>query len=314
MNRMLFRKVFCAALAIALLVLPSTTLRAAGSTKLHVVVIDSDGFEAFFAQDTGMFKRAGLDVELTNLVKGATAIEAVSTGNAQIGIANTLSLAQAREHGIPITWISPAAVAVSSNPSNAFVVWPSSPIKSLKDLTGKTVGTISLGGLIRLVLNAWIDRNGGDSTAVKFVELVPAQVAPALERGTVDAATLTEPMLTIVRPKIRSLGNPFDGLGNPRIIVSAWFGTTDWIAQNPQTASTFDGVMREAARWANDPKNARQATAIITKYTGVQQDLGTKSYALTFEVPALQPIFDAAVKYKMLAQPITVDKLVMSRP
>jgi hypothetical protein len=33
---------------------------------------------------------------------------------------------------------------------------------------------------------------------------------------------------------------------------------------------------------------------------------------LTFEVPALQPIFDAALKYKMLAQPITVDKLVMN--
>ena len=303
-----------ACLAAALLLLPAGTVHAAAPVKVHVVVIDSDGFEAYFAQDTGMFKRAGLDVELTNLVKGPEAVAAIVSGAAQIGIANTLSLAQARERGLPLTMISPAAVAVSSNPSNAFVVWPTSPIKTVKDLTGKTVGTISLAGLIRLVLNAWIDRNGGDSTAVKFVEIVPAQVAAALERGTVDAATLTEPMLTMVRPKIRSLGNPFDGLGSPRIIVSAWFGSNDWIAQNPQTAMTFDGVMREAARWANDPKNARQASAIITKYTGVQQDLGAKSYALTFESPALQPIFDAAVKYKMLTQPITVEKLVMSRP
>jgi NitT/TauT family transport system substrate-binding protein len=303
---------FLASLTAALLALRPKLLRAATPAKLHVVVIDADGFQAFFAQETGIFKRAGLDVEITSLTKGQAAIEAIATGNAQIGIANTLTLAQAREHGIPISWISPAAVAVNSNPSNAFVVWPSSPIKTAKDLTGKTVGTISLSGLLRLVLSAWIDRNGGDSTAVKFVELVPAQVALALERGTVDAATLTDPMLTQVRPQIRTIGNPFDGLGSPRVIVSAWFATIDWIAQNPPIVNAFAESMREAARWANDPRNAKQATAIITKYTGQQQDIGAKSYALTFEVPALQPIFDAAVKYKMLAQPITVDKLVMN--
>jgi NitT/TauT family transport system substrate-binding protein len=296
----MIRPVFIAVFATALAALPATTLFAATPAKVHVVVIDADGFEAFFAQELGMFKRAGLDVELSNLTKGQAAVEAVATGNAQIGIANTLTLAQAREHGLPISWISPAAVAVNSN-----------PIKSARDLTGKVVGTISLSGLLRLTLNAWIDRNGGDSAAVKFVELVPAQVAPALERGTVDAATLTDPMLTAVRSQIRSIGNPFDGLGNPRIIVSAWFGSNEWLAQNPQTVTAFSAAIREAARWANDPKNAKQATAIITKYTGQQQDIGAKSYALTFEVPALQPIFDAAVKYKMLAQPITVDKLVL---
>jgi ABC-type nitrate/sulfonate/bicarbonate transport system substrate-binding protein len=215
---MMRRRVFVASLSFALLVLRSKMLRAATPAKVHVIVIDADGFQAFFAQDTGIFKRAGLDVEITSLTKGQAAIEAIATGNGQIGIANTLTLAQAREHGLPVAWISPAAVAVSTNPSNAFVVWPSSPIKTAKDLTGKTVGTISLSGLLRLVLNAWIDRNGGDSSAVKFVELVPAQVAPALERGTVDAATLTDPMLTEVRPQIRSIGNPFDGLGSARVI------------------------------------------------------------------------------------------------
>ena len=268
------RNAFVASLSAALAALPPRMLGAATPSKLHVVVIDADGFQAFFAQEMGMFKRAGLDVEITSLTKGQAAIEAIATGNAQIGIANTLTLAQAREHGIPISWISPAAVAVNSNPSNAFVVWPSSPIKTAKDLTGKTVGTISLGGLIRLALNAWIDRNGGDSAAVKFVELVPAQVAPALERGTVDAATLTDPMLTQVRPQIRTIGNPFDGLGSARVIVSAWFGTNDWIAQNPHIVNAFAASMREAARWANDSKNAKQATAIITKYTGQQQDIG----------------------------------------
>lgn len=306
------RALAVALVAFVVLVLPSATLCAAAPVKLKVAVIDSDGFEAFFAQDTGMFKRAGLDVEITNLVKGPAAIEAAVSGNTQIAIANTLSLAQARERGLPITWIAPAAVAVSNRASNAIVVWPSSPIKTAKDLDGKTVGTISLAGLIRLALNAWIDHNGGDSSAVNFVEITPSQVSAALERGTVAAATLTDPMLTIQRPNVRVIGNPFDGLGGSRVIVSAWFSSNDWLAQNPGTAQAFVEAMREAARWANDPKNAKRASAIITKYTGEQQDLGSKSYAMTFEVPALQPMLDAAVKYEMLPQPITVDKLVMS--
>jgi NitT/TauT family transport system substrate-binding protein len=298
--------------SVALAPFVPSAARASGP-KLTVAIIDLDGFQACFAQDLGIFKKYGLDVDLINPRNGPAAIEAAVTGNANIAIANTLSLAQARERGLPLTWIAPGGQTVSDRVTNAVVVAPSSPFKSAKDLTGKTIGTISIQGLLRLVLNAWIDRNGGDSGAVNFVELVPAQVTAALERGTVAAATLTDPQLTVQRPHLRVIGNPFDGLGSPRVVVSAWFAQSDWVTQNQSSATAFANAMGDASVWANDPKNNKQASAIITKYVGVAQDLGLKSYARAFDVIALQPIFDAAVKYKMLPRPITLNELVMEK-
>ena len=43
--------------------------------------------------------------------------------------------------------------------------------KTAKDLSGKILAGVSLGGLDQLSLEAWLDKNGGDSAASKYVEL-----------------------------------------------------------------------------------------------------------------------------------------------
>jgi ABC-type nitrate/sulfonate/bicarbonate transport system substrate-binding protein len=132
---------------------------------------------------------------------------------------------------LPFVLLVPSAMALSSAPAAQFVVWPQGDVHSAKDLNGKTIGAESVSGLVRLSSIAWIDRNGGDSKTVSFVELPPAEIVAALERGTVAAATLGPPMLNLALPKVRILGNAFDALG-PRLIVDSWFTTSDWRAKS----------------------------------------------------------------------------------
>jgi NitT/TauT family transport system substrate-binding protein len=302
------RVIFALLASIAVLV-PLSSDRAQAATKLSIAIVDNDGFQAYIARDLGMFQRAGLDVDIQNLGKGSAVAAAVTGHDVAIGISNIVTIAQAIESGLPFRFIAPASMEFSTIPTTRLVTWPQSAIRSAKDLNGKTLGAQTTSGLIRLVEEAWIDKNGGDSSTVQFIELPPPAILPALERGTIAAATLIEPMLTADLPQIRPLGNPFDALG-PRLMVTGWFATNDWIDQNRDVAATFAKVMGDAARWANDPKNRVQVAELQRKY-GASSAINP--YAVSFDTATLQPILDGALKYKLLARPLSAAEMIFKR-
>ena len=110
--------------------------------------------------------------------------------------------------------------------------------------------------------------------------------------------------------QIRVIGNPFDAIGR-RLIVTGWFASNDWIAQNPQTLKTFARVIHEAAAWSNDPKNKVQYAAILAKYFKVPIDPNRiNPYALTLDPALVQPVLDSAAKYHLIPGPIAASELI----
>jgi hypothetical protein len=73
-------------------------------------------------------------------------------------------------------------------------------------------------------------------------------------------------------------------------------------------------VITEVARWANDPKNKAEVQAFRVKYAPGHVDPGPVAYATTFDPAGVQPIFDAALKYKLLAQPLALDTFTYKLP
>lgn len=63
----------------------------------------------------------------------------------------------------------------------------SSTLRGAKDFSGKTVAVNGLKNITQLSVQLWVDRNGGDSAAVKFLELPFAEMGAALEAGQADA-------------------------------------------------------------------------------------------------------------------------------
>ena len=307
----LSRRTFAAALGgTALLAASSTPGNAA--TSVHAGVSSDDGYEAWFAKEIGLFDRAGLDVNTQLFPNGSAAAAALVGHSLDLACGNVVTVAQARDHGVPVTLVAPSILYQSTSANNGLVVTNDSPIRSAKDLNGKAVAVLSIQGILALSVKVWVDKNGGDSKRVQLVEVTPPEMLAAIQRGTVAAALMVDPFLTVAGPQVRLLASPSDSIG-PRLVSTGWFSTTDWIAQNQPAAKAYADTMANTARWANDPGNRAQATAIVTKYLGRAVDLGKTFYAPTFDAAPMQPILDDAYRYRFISRPMTVAELVWRR-
>jgi NitT/TauT family transport system substrate-binding protein len=262
--------------------------------------------EAYYAKELGFFQKAGLTVEIQRLRGGPDVQAAVAGGTFQIGDTNVLSLASAKQHGQSITVIAPGASYAAAAPTSLLVVMPDSPIHAAKDLAGKTVAGISVGGLDQLYIDAWLDKNGVDIGNVKFTELPPSAMVPALEAGRVVAASLSEPFLDMNRSKLRVLARDVEALA-PNSMITAWFTTSEWAAANPATVKAFAGAIVEAAVWAN--KNPEAAAKILGKYMAIDEPRTHAHYAERLDPALITPILDDAAKYKLLTGPMTYAEL-----
>ena len=152
-----------------------------------VATIPSDaGAEPFFGIDRGFFAKAGLDVHLDTQSSGPAIAAAVAGGALDVGFSNTISIATAHKRGLPFTFIAPASVYVSAAPTSLLMVRKDSPLRTARDFNGKTIGANALKNIAQYAPSLWIDRNGGDSSTLRFVEMPADEQAAALEQGRID--------------------------------------------------------------------------------------------------------------------------------
>ena len=290
-----------------------------GLTTVRIVDAGQDvDAQAFYAQELGIFKKYGINADITLLRKGggAAAVAAVAGGAADIGEGDIVSVSNAHLRGIPIVLLAPSGIYRSTAPTTEAIVAKDSPIRTAKDLEGKTVALISPEGPSRISADAWLDASGVALERVSFIEIPPVNMAAAVERGTVAAAVINEPSLTAaVQSCCRVLANPFQSVGNVWQL-NAWYATADWVAKNPALARKFAQAMREAAQWANKPENHAQSGEILSKYTPFAPELLAKmnraTYGELLDPKTMAPILDAAVKYKALPARVEGQSIISS--
>lgn len=285
---------------------PLSAFAAVNEAKLTIGTFLSDtGMQALFAQDDGIFKKHGLSSDIRVMASGTAIVPGVVSGSLDIGISNVGSLGAAYARSLPVVILAPGALYNSKKPTTALMVRGQSPIKTAKDLEGKTVAVNGLKDLVMFSTKAWIDQNGGDSDKVKFVEISFPEMPNAVERGTVDAATMAEPAFSIAKSPafgMRVLGYPYDAVNakNP-FLITAWFTTRDWIKKNPAPARRFVEAIGETTQWANH--NPAQSARIMEKYVKIPPDVLTSmtraEFAGTLMTGEIQPVLDIAYKSKL---------------
>src|SRR5215204_960634 len=138
----------------------------------------------FMAMEKGFFKAEGIELETVPMAGGAVIVQGVTSGDLQFGWTNVISLYQAHVEGFDFKFIAGGATNVrGSNETHAIIVGEDSPIRSAKDLEGKTVAVNTLNNIVHLMALAWVDKNGGSSSKVKFVEIPFPQMEAALVAG-----------------------------------------------------------------------------------------------------------------------------------
>jgi NitT/TauT family transport system substrate-binding protein len=273
--------------------------------------ISDAGAESLYAQGTGIFKKYGLAAEVTGVSGGGAVIAAIVGGSLDVGFANVVSLAQAREHDIPVVALIDGAIYPGSHPDTLLVKARGSALRTGADLTGKTVGVASLNGSLQTCASVWIDKNGGDARTVHFVEAGFAEMAAALKGGRLDAAMISEPALSRDLAEVDVLGDAFLAVG-PRWTIGVWVTSKAWAAAHPDVARQFVRAMIETARWANahhtETAQMLAGPSHIDLATFAQMTRSTYGDALTATM--LQPQIDAAFKYGALKQPFDARSIV----
>lgn len=284
-------------LACALCAFPSFS-SASDETTLTVAVGHSEpAAEVYYAQEMGFFERAGLHVQVTTLANGAATLAALVSGALQFASADVLAIARAQGRGIPVAIVAPGAIYESSAPTSLFVVAPDGPIRVPKDLEGKVVAGISLGGLEHLGQLAWLQANHADASTIKFLELPTSEMVQALDQSRIAGATMGEPYLSAERSKFRVLGKDLDAIA-PRFLETAFVADVEWARNNPALAKKFASAVIQAGVWGN--AHPQQAAAIMARDLGIETARQHVTFATSTSAALIQPLLDAAFKFGML--------------
>ncbi|HEY5348421.1 MAG TPA: ABC transporter substrate-binding protein [Candidatus Lustribacter sp.] len=291
-----------AATAAALLLGGKEPVAAQPLQALRIETIPFDaGSEAYYGKDMGFFAKQGLDVTIGAAGNGPAIAAAVASGAIDIGFSNALSIETAYKKGLPFVFIAAAALYSSAAPTSVLMVPKDSPLKTAKDLNGKTLGVNGLKNIAEYAPSMWIDKNGGDSSTVKFVEIKPAAAPAALAAHRIDACFVAEPQITEAKAASRVFSKPYDVLGDG-FMIAGYFTTRPWAQAHPELVHKFQDAMRETAAWAN--ANPDKSADILAKYTKLDPALVRASYRAKFgeslSAAAIQPTIDLAAHYKLL--------------
>lgn len=288
--------------------------RAQQSGGRHVRIgagLDDAFMQPYYADELGLFKKLNVDQEIVHAANPGAYAEALAAGAIDIGMVDPTAIAQAYVKGLPFAYFAGGPLSSRDHPTLVLSVAKNSPIKTAKDLEGKTVAIISLHATMEIATREWLTKNGADASKVKFFELHFPEMTPALTRGTVDAALLGEPFLTENKADVRSIGVPFDTVAKV-FYIFGWFARRDWIAANLDLAHSLATAFYEAGKWAN----AHQAESALIEAKITKVDLDTvrtmqrNPLSTSLTAAYIQPLLDMAARYKVIERPVNATDLM----
>lgn len=281
--------------------------------RLGTAAVESYGL-AFFGVDRGFFKAENLDVQITAFKGGGGVMSGAAGGALDMGCANVGAQANAYMHGLPFSMVAAGGNYSSASPTTVLAVAKNSPLKTAKDLNGKTIGVSTLRDLQQASVMKWVDVNGGDSSTLKFLEIPVPEMAPALNAGRIDGACELEPALTYSRNEIRVFGKCYDAIAKS-LTITTHFANNSWLEAHPAEAHAFIRAMRATAQWTN--KNPVASAAILARITKIPPATIARMHRVVFGEnldPALiQPVIDTTAEYKFLPKTFDVSKMFWSQ-
>jgi NitT/TauT family transport system substrate-binding protein len=313
---MLNRLEFALALGAAVAASPLPAGAQTAPVKLRVGTNAADNVtDLLWAKVSGMFTKAGLDVDVQKLTSGSAVTAAVLGGTLDIGRTSLLPLISARNRGIPVQLIAPAELGIAGDPSGGIITLKDSPVRTGRDLNGQTLPSPSLRDFFEITLRAWIDQNGGDSRTVKFVELPVAADLAALEAGRIAAAAMANPFLAtaLASGKVRLLGRPNDVIGK-RFLITGWFATEAFIAANRDAVAKFAATLQQAAAYTDTHQS--EAVSVTAPFWGLDPSIilamAKRPAATSLDPKEIQPLMDLALHYGVIDKPMKAEAMISS--
>lgn len=287
----------------AVLLVPNI-VRAQSVQKVRLCGVPTDDLTPFFyAQRNGWYQKAGIDIEFVPTASGSAATAAVIAGAYELGKGSLIGSLVAHLRGIPLTVVGNVSVWDPKAPFTLLLTAADSPLHGGGDCNGRIAATAGLNDLAQLAANVWVDKNGGDSKTVKWVEIPNSAQAAALLEHRTDFGSLNEPQLSAALEggKLRVLGDGNSAISE-HFVFGLFFAQPDWAAKHADLVKNFVRVTYEAAAYTNAHKaETVPMIAEITKIApAIVQKMARVAGATTSDPNLIQPAIEVAAKYKYI--------------
>ncbi|MCJ7663591.1 MAG: ABC transporter substrate-binding protein [Desulfobacterales bacterium] len=248
-----------------------TVGNALGAEKVkigHLTLVPS--LPTYVAMEKGFFAEQGLKVELIPFQSGTDIMDALVAGRIDADCMSAITGNWFAAQTVPDRFKIFLVYAADSNVDNTMVVVvkKDSPLKDLKGLKGKKVGTFP--GATSVALATAIIRTQMDPQKEKviFTEIAPPNIVPALAAGQIDAFFSPEPfgMLAVFQGVGRYLmKSPCTLLGLQKGIVGGAFSfSAKFLEKRPEVAKKVKAAIEKGVDYIKT--NEQESRGYLSKY------------------------------------------------
>ena len=160
------------------------------TVKIGYLPTDHDS-ALFVANATGMFKDAGIDVELYEYNNGGDMMSAMASGELDVGYVGITPVIYSISKGVPVK-----IVAGAQNEGSGLLSHSSS-VKSITDLKGKTIATPGEASIQSVLLKYDLKKHGLSTSDIESPTMKVSSMNDALKTDGIDAMLTYEPYVTI---------------------------------------------------------------------------------------------------------------------
>ncbi len=295
----------------ALLLAALTTTAFAEKLKIAVPqkgFWDSEFVE--FAQKKGWFKKEGLEIEIFWTHGGSETLQAAISGSADIAMSNgTLGVVGAYFKGAPVRIIAAEMTGVHE------VYWyvkADSPIRTVKDLEGKTVAFSRPGSSTNLMLLNLLAENNVKAKPTPTGG--PTATHTQVMSGQIDAGWSVAPfgLKEVSEGKTRIVVKAGDIKGMQGQTIRVDVANANALKTKREAITKFMKVVSQAIDWAysGDPEVYKMYGEIAKISPAVAKktvdEFYPKSALQLTKIEGLQKTLDEALKYKRITEKKTV--------
>jgi NitT/TauT family transport system substrate-binding protein len=286
-----------------------------GTQTLRVGVIPiADVAPLYVGIHQGFFKDEQLKIEPQLAEGGAAIVPAVISGDFQIGFSNTISLLIAASKDLPVEIISQGVLAGRSE-KNAWadlLVLKDGPIKTTKDLEGKTLAVNNLKNICEVTLKASLEQDGVDIDSIKFAEVPFPDMNAALEQKQVDGACVVEPFVSQGKAGKAKGIDPFYVRTAPDLTIATYFTSKQYAEENADTVDRFVRAMNKSLDYSQaHPDEVRK---VLLDYTEIPPEAAEQIQLPTWRAdlnrPTIELLSKLSKKYGLIDEEPDLDELI----
>lgn len=271
-------------------------------TKLRVGKAQAQQFAfvpVHIGVETGIFKKHGLDIEISNFGGDAKLLQALTADAIDIALGGGPTIAFVQK-GTPMLGIAALADAPGTI---MMVVLKDGPVKTEDDLKGRTVSVSTAGSLTYWLTKELSRSKGWGNDGIKIAPLgTPTAQIAALKTGQIDGV-VTETS-SILRLEEEGVGRILVRFGNriKDFHVHAAFASRKAIDGNPEAIRAFLAGWFESVRWMKDHKD--QTVEIAARMADVPKTVAAKNY------DEIMPVFSLDGRFRPKALDVLAGSFV----